>query len=119
MAEEIKEGWWKEKAWIMEYLFKGEEPTAYDLLGAFICNIVLRSPEAVLTAGNLPPRVIHFSINHPKRGRESAVLMVTPMAAFEGEPEEEPDIRLDCDYYDLLRYSVTKRMSWIWYGAGR
>jgi hypothetical protein len=99
MAEEIKKDWWKEKAWISQYLFKEEEPMAYDLLGAFICNIAMASPEAVVIAGTMPPRLIQFVVNHPKRGRESVILMVTPMAVFGGEPEEEPDISLEIDYY--------------------
>ena len=118
MAEEMKESWWKEKAWITQYHFKEEEPTAFDLLGAFVCNVVLRSPEAVITAGNLPPRVIHFFINHPKRGRENVVLMLTPVAVFEGEPEEEPDVRLDCDYYDFVAILGGEKdvMDMIWSG---
>ena len=103
MAEEIKE-WCKEKTWIMEYLWKNEtgEPSTYDLLGAFICNKVIASPEAIVIAGKLPPRVIHFVVSHPKHEKENVVLMITPISVFEGEPGREPDVVLDIGYYDLV-----------------
>jgi hypothetical protein len=118
MAEEIKEDWWKDKAWMSQYLFKGEEPTALEMLGAFVCNIVMASPEAIVIAGNMPPRLIQFVVNHPKRGRESVMLMMTPMAVFEGEPEEEPDISLEVDYYKFAAMLGGKGdvMDMIWSG---
>jgi hypothetical protein len=118
MAEEIKKDWWKDKAWISEYLFKGEEPMAHDILGAFICNVAMASPEAILTAGNMPPRLIQFVVNHPKRGRESVMLMLTPMAVFSGEPEEEPDISLEIDYYKFaaLLGGEVDVMDMVWSG---
>jgi putative sterol carrier protein len=101
MEEEIKEDWWKDKAWTASCLFK-EEPTALEVLAAFVCNIVMKSREAMLIAGNMPPRIVNFVVNHPKHGRESLVLMVTPVAVYEGEPEEEPDLALEIDYYTFI-----------------
>ena len=103
MVEKIEE-WCKEKSWIMEYFWKSEtgEPRVYDLLGAFIVNVILKSPEAIVIAGKMPPRVIHIHTKNSKRGEEDVVLMVTPIAVFDGKPEEEPDVVLDIDYYDLV-----------------
>jgi putative sterol carrier protein len=120
MAEEIEE-WCKEKSWIMEYLWKSEtgEPKVVDLLGAFIVNVVLKSPEAIIIAGKMPPRVIHFNVSHPKRGREDCVLMITPIAIFDGRPEEEPDVVLDIDYYDLVAVLGGEKdvMDMVWDGS--
>ena len=120
MAEEIEE-WCKEKSWIMEYFWKSEtgEPSVYDLLGAFIVNVVLKAPEAILIAGKMPPRVIHISARGSKRGREDAVLMITPIAVFEGRPGEEPDVVLDIDYYDLVAVLGGEKdvMDMVWDGT--
>ncbi|RZN65549.1 MAG: hypothetical protein EF806_01280 [Candidatus Methanoliparum thermophilum] len=109
--------WWEELPW-MEGLLAKEEPTAFQVLSAFVCNVILQSKDGVKIAGDLPPRVIYFVTKHPKRGEEKLILMLTPLAIIQGEPSAEPDIAINIDYYDFVRMLGGKEdlMDMVWSG---
>lgn len=114
---DFSDRWWERLPW-MEGLLAKEEPTAYQILSAFVCNVILRSKDAVKIAGNLPPRFIYFITNHPNRGEEKLILLLTPLAIIPGETNDEPDISINIDYYDFVSLLGGKEdlMAMVWSG---
>jgi len=109
--------WWERVPW-MDGLLVKEEPTAYQILCAFVCNVILQSKDAVKIAGNLPPRFIYFITNHPNRGEEKLILLLTPLAIIQGDVTAEPDITINTDYYDFVKMLGGKEdlMDMVWSG---
>ncbi|KPV65187.1 MAG: hypothetical protein AOA65_0409 [Candidatus Bathyarchaeota archaeon BA1] len=101
-SQERPDGWWRDppqSEWILD---RGHEPTTFELFHDFIIGKAVTTPEAVAVASMPPSRLIQFDITHPRRGVEYVRLFLSPTDVLEGPAEEEPDLTIRMNYYDLV-----------------
>ncbi len=101
-CRERPDGWWREPPYSEWITDRGREPTTYELFLDFIIGKAMKSPRAMELASLPPSRLIHYEIEHPKRGIEHVRLFMNPTDVLEGPPEEEPDLIIHMDYYSFL-----------------